>query len=316
MRRIPARSSRAFTLIEVTVTLALIGAIMATIYAVLYGTLTQKRIIEVKVQSSRIGPLLLDQIERDLRQTFAYNLAHGAVFKGEDNRIAGQDADKFSLVAQTPSTSALVEGEKPVFSAVNEVGYALTQSPENADFLILWRREDYYVDDEPLEGGKGTPLYRQIRGLDVTYYETLEEDADKLESWDSEVKGRLPAAMEIVLKLEVEPRASGAGLTAQELERREYSYRRWITFPNDLELTMAVRPAVPVPPEEEEGDGAGGGGQSGEGDGEGDGEDGHGSGGGGTGGGSSGASIGVRGGGSTGGSGSGSGGSGKKGGRK
>ncbi|MBI4878240.1 MAG: prepilin-type N-terminal cleavage/methylation domain-containing protein [Planctomycetes bacterium] len=291
MRRFPALSSRGFTLLEVTVTLALIGAIMATIYAVLYGTLNQKRTIEVKVQSSRIGPLLLDQIERDLRQTFAYNLAHGAVFKGEDNRIAGQDADKFSLVAQTPSTSALVEGEKPVFSAVNEVGYALTQSPENADFLILWRREDYFVDDEPLEGGKGTPLYRQIRGLDVTYYESLEEDADKLESWDSEVKGRLPAAMEILLKLEVEPRSSGAALTAQELERREYTYRRWITFPTDLELTMAVRPALPVPPGEEEDDGAGGagsgdddGGDDGDG---GDGTGGHGTGGHGTGGGGS-----------------------------
>ncbi len=225
------------------------GIIMATIHTVLFGTLKAKRTLEIQVMGSRIGPLLLDQIERDVRQVFAYNLAHGAIFRGEDERLSGLDADHFTLVAQTPSTSALFEDDKAVFSSVNEIGYAVTRNVDNADFLVLWRREDFYVDDEPLKGGKGTPLYRRVTGFDVKYYATTGEEADDEveDDWSSEDRKTLPAAMEITLSLEVEPRPTGMKLSAEDLERRTYTFRRWVTFPSDTRYTMAVRPAIPYP---------------------------------------------------------------------
>ncbi|MFH0944077.1 MAG: prepilin-type N-terminal cleavage/methylation domain-containing protein [Planctomycetota bacterium] len=246
------RAARGFTLVEITVTLGLVGVIMATIYVVLFGTLNEKRNVELKVMGSRIGPLLLDQIERDMRQIYCYNLANGAIFRGKDNRVSGYDADRISLVAEVPSTSAMVENERWIYSAVNEVGYTLTQNPENPDFLILWRREDFHVDDKPLEGGKGTPLYRRVTGFNATYYDQLGEEAEDLEEWDSEKEKRLPAAVELVLTLEVEPRPQGAVLTPDDLARKTLSFRRWITFPSDAQLTMSVRPALPVPPSQEQ----------------------------------------------------------------
>ena len=35
----------------------------------------------------------------------------------------------------------------------NEVGYVLRPNPDNDEFLKLYRREDYGIDEEPMRGG-------------------------------------------------------------------------------------------------------------------------------------------------------------------
>lgn len=245
-RRAGARS-RGFTLIEVVVTLAMIGGIMAVIYTVLYSTLDTKRRAELHVARSYIGPLLLDQVEHDIRQMFAFNINHGRILEGEDKRISGQEADELRLVAMTPSTSARVDRDKAVFSAVNEVGYTLTENPDNRDFLILWRREDFFVDDDPLRGGKGTPLYRRVTGFDVKYFAELGEEAREEDSWDMEARDdKFPAAIQVELTIEVEPRGSGERLSAEELDRTRVTFKRYIPLPQDIAKQVAILPSVPL----------------------------------------------------------------------
>ncbi len=250
-RLLRSRSGRrGFTLIEVIVTLGIVGIMMAAIYECLFKTLQAKRISENAVAGSRVGPLLLDQIERDVKQLFAYNIAHGKVLSTKDDRINGMDADRISLVSATQrSTSALVlnrhGSDKVIFSNVNEVGYTLTANKENPDFLVLWRREDFYVDDDPLKGGKAIKLYQRVRGFNIAYYGSLEKDAERKDDWDLEKEKHLPAAMEITLSLEVEPRNVGDFVSAEELERRQYTFKRWIVMPTDLASIVAVRPNIP-----------------------------------------------------------------------
>lgn len=239
--------SGGFTLIEVIVTLSMIGGIMAVIYTILYSTLDAKHRAEVHVARSRIGPLILDQIERDIRQLFVFNVNRGRDLYGEDNRISGQEADKLRIVSYVPSTSAYTDGDKAVFSPVNEIGYELTENPDNRDFMILWRREDFFVDDNPLKGGKGTPLYRRVTGFDIKYFEELGDDAVAEDSWDMEMHDdRFPAAIQITLTIEVETRSGGDVLYAEDLDRRRVTFKRWITFDRDLAKQVAVLPSVPL----------------------------------------------------------------------
>ncbi len=263
--------SRAFTMIEILIVISIMGGIMAAIYGVLFGTLNGKRQVELKVEGARIGPLILDQIERDIRHLYAANLDFHKVFVGKNQRINGRDADKIHLVSYTPSTTRIEEHDKLVFSDVNEIGYVVTQSQNgangenNADFMTLWRREDYFVDDEPLEGGEGIPLYRKVLGFKIRYFDQRGKDAKEEEKWNLEDHPSMPAAVEITLDYEVEPRDRSTTFTQDELIHRRFTCRRFITFGDEYAAAMAVRSATPTAPLDTSGGlgGPGGGGKGG-----------------------------------------------------
>lgn len=246
------RTERAFTMLELLVVVAMIGGIMATVYSVLFGTLEGQRKIDFKVQGSRIGPMILDQIERDLRRFYSANLDHNKTFVGKSQAVQGKQADKFHFVAYTPSTTRIETKRKPVFSAINEVGYVVTETPGKEDFLTIWRREDFFVDEEPLEDGYGVPLYRRVTGFNVKYYDKRGKDAKEEDKWDSESDetSTLPAAIEITLEYEFEPRDQSQTFSEEELHFRKFTARRFITFTEDYASAMAVRSAVPTAPEE------------------------------------------------------------------
>lgn len=243
--RQPATNSRGFTMVEMLVVLGIVGFMMATIYGTLYSTLKISRDVNLRVSGSKVGPILLDQVEHDLRGLFAYNIHGKSLLRGENLRIGGMDADKLSLVSQVPSTTAWVEDDKSIFASVNEVSYGLSQNPENSDYLLLWRGEDFFVDDDPLKGAKGSPLYRRITGFNVVYYRELGEDAEKFDDWDPAKEKSLPAAIEVTLSMEVDPSAV-AGYASGEPERHTHTFTRWIVFNQSMPLTLAVRPKVPA----------------------------------------------------------------------
>src|SRR5215831_9925602 len=90
-------------------------------------------------------------------------------------------------------------------SPITEIGYHVRINPDNQDFLELWRRQDFFVDNLPFEGGSYERVYSQIRKFHIGYYEKLDEDKEELRDWDVTDKGKLPVAIVITLELEVEP---------------------------------------------------------------------------------------------------------------
>jgi prepilin-type N-terminal cleavage/methylation domain-containing protein len=245
-------TNRGFTMLELLVVVSIIGGIMATVYGVLFGTLEGKRKVELRVQGARIGPMILDQVERDLRRAFVSNLDHQKMFIGKSHRVNSMEADKFHFVSYTPSTLRIEDKDKKVFSAINEVGYVLTETAEtNGEFMTLWRREDFFVDDEPLDDGYGVPLYRRIVGFNVRYFDKRGKDAKEEDKWDSESEDQsaLPAAMLITLEYEIDPRDASQQFTAEELAFRRFTARRYITFGEEYAAAMSIRTALPVAPE-------------------------------------------------------------------
>ena len=98
-------------------------------------------------------------------------------------------------------------------SYLTEVGYACRPHPSHGQWLELWRREDYFVDSKPTEGGFYTLVYDKIRNFRLRFFPIPEEATEKqgLEEWDSAQKKGIPYA--ILLKIEFDVNEPDEGET-------------------------------------------------------------------------------------------------------
>ncbi len=252
--------ARGFTLIEVMLAIAMVGLIMVAVYGTLFATIKARDQIEKESLTSKIGPNILDLIERDVAGAFCLNIHDNDVFFGEHRLIRGEPADTFHLITTTDSTILESSDDEAVRSDLTEVSYQLRENPTHPDHMDLYRRQDFHVDDRIAEGGTRELVYSRIKSFQITYYKDLYEGADEYDEWDAKKRNRFPAAMRIVLSLQIDPRLAGYGPNDMGLQPT-LDYERVVFFPQGSELTMAVRPVVPtrVEPEENTGPGAGGG---------------------------------------------------------
>jgi len=239
-------SSRSgFTLMEVLLSIAMVSLIMVAVYSTLFATIDARDQIEKKSLEARFGPSILNMIEKDVSGVWCMNIHENDVFIGEEKRMDNLPSDCFHMITTTDSTLVEPSGEEDVRSDLSEVSYIITMNPRIEEKMELWRRQDFHVDDEISEGGKYERIYERIESFDVRYYEDIYEGAEALEEWDTKEMGRLPAAMEIVIQLQIDPKLAGMKfLDAESWPSLEF--RRVIFFPADTHLTMAVRPVIPT----------------------------------------------------------------------
>ena len=245
--RTQARTS-GFTLLEVMVAMLLAVIIMVTVHFALYGVLYARDTIDEEMAGVEVGPTILDMIERDLMALHIYNVEGNRILRGGTQSLGGHDADHIDFLADVNSSithSKLYEENEKTRSPVTEVGYRVRTNPDNQDFLELWRRQDFFVDNEPFEGGAYERVYAQIRKFRIGYYEKLDEDKEEVRDWDVAEKGMLPAAIVITIELEVEPRREGVAYTLEEQRRRTYTYSRTIMPPRDADMAMRLKPLIP-----------------------------------------------------------------------
>jgi prepilin-type N-terminal cleavage/methylation domain-containing protein len=246
---VAARSSRAgFTLIEVLLTLVIMAGIMLTVTQILSAARTSRDTIQ-NIQEQRLaGPAILDLVEADLRALTLFDRDARWVFRVQNRVLSGFEADAIDFVA---TTDGLVPfraraGEDFRRADHNEVGYHLRPNPESDDFLELYRREDFGVDEQPFEGGEFSFLHDRVKGFEVRVYEEDGVEAEPLESWGDEGEEHvgLPARVELELTLELAPRLVREQLVGL---RHTVTYKRTFRFAPSLVAAQesALVPLVP-----------------------------------------------------------------------
>ncbi len=203
------RTTGGFTLIEVMISIAILGVIMTLIWATTAQTLRAKDEVESRDMIFHEGSLALRKISDDLISAFlvkAAALTPGSAtaqqavgagtfttfFIGEDK--SGQDSLGFTTLTHLRLFKNSKESDQcKVYYEVGEVG-------EDERTLALFRREDPYIDDSTEVKGRALMLVDNVKVFKVEYFDARKNEWVK--SWNSETvdyKDRLPAAVRITL---------------------------------------------------------------------------------------------------------------------
>ena len=218
---------RGFTLLEVMISLAIMGMVMATVMETVDQTRSAVDAIHNVMETENTGPRILQTIRRDLEALAIYDADEYKVFKGVNQTLMGAEADRIDMVVRKKGTVPvdLPTRTETVFAPFNEAGYRLRQNPLRPDFLELYRREVSLVDGDPFRDGTFTLVYDRIISLDIRYAEEPESQIIWLDSWDSFEREGLPYAIEIYLEIEIQPRRSleSLNILGANLARLEYT---------------------------------------------------------------------------------------------
>ena len=203
------RTSRqgGFTLIELMIAISMLVSLTAIMAQIIGGTTRGTEIAHENLRGPKIANAIFSQIFKDFRYIYWGGFTGHAGFRAKAGTLAGKDADRVAFVtARTTRTVGVEEdGQRRAedrTSPLTEVGYACRINDEDSDFLELWRREDYFVDDKPTDGGHYTLVYDRIRTFQLRYFPIPEEaqNEEGLEEWDSAIKRGIPYA--ILLRIE------------------------------------------------------------------------------------------------------------------
>ena len=227
-----------FSLVEILVTIAIMGLMLTAVTQMLTSVRFTRDIIHNEQEQYLAGPAILDLLERDLMAIYVTNLPRAEHLKIENKVVGGTDADRIDFFATTDNLIWQEAGrDRMVRADLNEVGYCLRPNPADDDFLQLYRREGFGIDTEPHAEGRYVFLHDRVRLFEIEVFPERgpEDDLDPLDEWgmdesDPDTQG-LPAFLRVTLEIELEPRLlRETMLRAKQLK----TYTRIINLPENL----------------------------------------------------------------------------------
>ncbi len=164
-RRLGNSYSRAFTLIEMIISGALMALVLTSAYVCLSAAYSTQRMIDSRSDAAQNGRVALTLIAADLRSTVP--VSKEAEFVGMHRLLDQDNADNldFGTRNYVPRHS-----REPDYC---EVSYFVERDPATTT-LTLFRRRDSTPDPEPFSGGTREEIARGLLGLRFEYYDGLD----------------------------------------------------------------------------------------------------------------------------------------------
>ncbi len=220
-----AGRARGFTLLELVISIALLSTIMVLMYQSLGQTIETRNMVYDELQGPKVANAILAQIFKDFRYIYYGGLQGDAGFRGKAIKMAGMDADRVAFITARRTRTVGTEDDgrrtdEDRESYLTEVGYACRPHPTYSQWLELWRREDYFVDSKPTEGGFYSLVYDKIRNFRLRFFPIPEEATEKqgLEEWDSAQKKGIPYAILLKIEFDVNEPEEGETYEPDEID--------------------------------------------------------------------------------------------------
>jgi prepilin-type N-terminal cleavage/methylation domain-containing protein len=239
------RAAPGFTLVEVLVGALILGIFVSFVYGAVVSAFQVRTVVQTTTSALATGSMAVEIVARDLENAFGRPVQGGDFFKADEE---GGDRARLAFLTTTDSRVQEEVDRALVRSDVTEVGYRTRQGEQG---LVLYRREQFGVDDKPLEGGDWYKVAGGVQEFRVEWFEKdpSEEggdaDRDALKSWNAKEKeGKLPRAARIVLVLE-----GASSDPSHPDELMTYRFTRWVLLPgaDDKPLPAAAAPGTNAP---------------------------------------------------------------------
>lgn len=208
----PRRASAAFTLIELTISSALMALILTSAYACLTAGTASQKLVESRAEVVQTARVALALMSADLR--CACPLSKDLVFVGMHRMLGSMPADNidFATCNYTP--------RRPREADYCQISYFIEKDPRSGSYS-LWRRRNPIIAIDPLAGGGREEIAEGLRGLRFEYYDGYEwydtwgEPEERVRAQSSlrdtgNVNG-MPEAVRITLSLGANSQPAKAG---------------------------------------------------------------------------------------------------------
>ncbi len=244
------RHQAGFTLVEIVVTVLIMGLMLTGVTRLLTAVRTSRDLVHNVQEQQLAGPAILDLVERDLRGIFTTGLPLKSHLQLRDNITLGLDADRLDFVTTTDSLIWFGEGERQVRSDICEVGYCLRPNEDDSDFLEMFRREGFGVDEDPFQGGNYVLVHDHVTGFSIEAFSEDGPDAEPLDEWgtnssDVDTLG-LPASLRLTLEIELQPRLLRE-TQGHMRQKQKFTYTRIVRLPQSLRREQKDTPRFAIP---------------------------------------------------------------------
>jgi hypothetical protein len=141
-------------------------------------------ILHVTVEERNGGSKVIAIMRRDLQ---------GIINTGKAIEVREDEHEE--MVINFVTTGRLSANERGTVAPFSECGYATRPSPLNSNLLLLYRRHDWYVDEESMRGGVWELLCDRVRSINFSF---RNEQNDYTRAWPD---GEMPT--NIILEIEI-----------------------------------------------------------------------------------------------------------------
>ncbi len=189
------KTNRAFTLLELLITLTLFSAIMGVVLNSFFQFKQQGTRVEAILKLRQELRILEKIIRKDLRSVVYLSQyviptidqiddrKSGVIGISESSGESAQDIIHMHVHRESSFQRGLTIAEDP---KIHEVSYFVEEIEEESKF-ILKRREEFYIDDDMTEGDEGESvthtLSEKILSFDIQYFKQQTDEPE--EEWNS-----------------------------------------------------------------------------------------------------------------------------------
>jgi general secretion pathway protein J len=193
---------KGLTLLEVLISISIIGIIMAVVYGAYMSNVDAIQLTRQEAEVAQKARIVFDRMGKDLASAF---LSPGMGEEEGENVLAfiGQDIETDGFATDRLDFTSLshlpMAGAGP-WTDLCEVSYYIEAGPEETGF-VLFRRDDSFLDGNPTAGGASFEIADGLKSFEISFQDQRGEIYEDWNSLEGEHKGRLPSLVSIRMTL-------------------------------------------------------------------------------------------------------------------